>query len=563
MLRFSRPFMGVGLLFGALNVGAADYWVSPDGTGDGLSRENPSGSLKAVSRLAVQGDVIHMLRGTHVVSDEPELAGDVTLVGETGNRDEVILDAQKAGRAIVATGRQGILIKDLTIVNGKTQYDGGGICTTTASLIERDPRLNYTVENCVVRDCTASYMGGAGVGGFWTNCVISSCRVTAENTAYSGLACNGWGGGVFGGELVDCVVSNCWAIESGGGVAGGRDNVGHLLPLVATRCTIRENRSETGNGGGAAGWNRYEYNQRCTLIGCTISGNQANPKDDSDLGSGRSLGGGIASSYAEGCTIAENYGRRNGGGSWDSLSVGCTYRGNSTMGCGGAGIEAEFVDCRLDGNKSYDAVGGATYNCNTRNCIVVNNETSQYGTLCLGTHIGDIVAYNTAYWAENGGALDTDGSGPCSAVNCTFLSNSGGAAAVMRATLTNCIIWGQAGQTTFKDIVSMSHCFIPPGENPGYADFDKNGNKSGPRAGFPSETSDDYITNVRALDAIAQTDLTALNLKLDSPCVNAGVNQAWMADARDVFGTKRIRQQIVDVGALECNAKLGFLLMLR
>ena len=105
--------------------------------------------------------------------------------------------------------------------------------------------------------------------------------------------------------------------------------------------------------------------------------------------------------------------------------------------------------------------------------------------------------------------------------------------------------------------------FIPPGENPGYADFDKNGNKSGPRAGFPSETSDDYITNVHALDAIAQTDLTALNLKLDSPCVNAGVNQAWMADARDVFGTKRIRQQIVDVGALECNAKLGFLLMLR
>lgn len=82
----------------------------------------------------------------------------------------------------------------------------------------------------------------------------------------------------------------------------------------------------------------------------------------------------------------------------------------------------------------------------------------------------------------NGGALDADGLGPCSAVNCTFLSNSGGAAAVMRATLTNCIIWGQAGQTTFKDIVSMSHCFIPPGENLGYADFDKNGNKSGPRA---------------------------------------------------------------------------------
>ena len=80
MLRFSRPFMGVGLLFGALSVGAADYWVSPDGTGDGRSRENPSGSLKAVSMLAVQGDVIHMMRGTHVVSNEPELAGDVTLV---------------------------------------------------------------------------------------------------------------------------------------------------------------------------------------------------------------------------------------------------------------------------------------------------------------------------------------------------------------------------------------------------------------------------------------------------------------------------------------------------
>ena len=232
MLRFSRPFMGVGLLFGALSVGAADYWVSPDGTGDGRSRENPAGSIK---ELVLQSDdIVRMMRGTHVISGEPVLAGGVTLLGETGNRDDVVLDAQQSGRVLVAAG-QGILIKDLTIVNGKTQYDGGGICTTTASQIERDPRLNYTVENCVVRDCTASYMGGAGVGGFWTNCVISSCRVTAENTAYSGLACNGWGGGVFGNGNVTMTDSSTWYItETSNGLTTPAYNTQSLASFAVT-----------------------------------------------------------------------------------------------------------------------------------------------------------------------------------------------------------------------------------------------------------------------------------------------------------------------------------------
>ena len=44
-------------------------------------------------------------------------------------------------------------------------------------------------------------------------------------------------------------------------------------------------------------------------------------------------------------------------------------------------------------------------------------------------------------------------------------------------------------------------------------------------------------------------------LKLNSPCLNAGINQGWMTDAKDLSGNPRISQDRVDMGAYELALK--------
>ena len=40
-------------------------------------------------------------------------------------------------------------------------------------------------------------------------------------------------------------------------------------------------------------------------------------------------------------------------------------------------------------------------------------------------------------------------------------------------------------------------------------------------------------------------------LRMSSPCVNTGTNQAWMTNAVDLGGNERILNNIVDMGAYE------------
>ena len=44
-----------------------------------------------------------------------------------------------------------------------------------------------------------------------------------------------------------------------------------------------------------------------------------------------------------------------------------------------------------------------------------------------------------------------------------------------------------------------------------------------------------------------------LRLQFNSPCVNAGMNRAWMIDATDIEGNPRIRRDQVDMGAYESD----------
>lgn len=48
-----------------------------------------------------------------------------------------------------------------------------------------------------------------------------------------------------------------------------------------------------------------------------------------------------------------------------------------------------------------------------------------------------------------------------------------------------------------------------------------------------------------------------------SPCVNAGLNQPWMAGATDLSGLRRVMAGVVDMGAYEWEPPAATLLIIR
>lgn len=563
-----------GFLFGAFCAGATDYWVSPNGTGNYLTRETPGRDLCWLSRnLATQsGDVIHLLEGVHYVNQTsqtglaPKLFKNVSLIGETGDPTQVVLDAENKNRAVIVdVDANNVVVRNVTIRNGATVYQGGGICTVANMNYQ-----NYSVSNCILENCTGAYQGGGANGGIWRDCIIRGCSVT--NRVRPGFASNaavvsGTGGGVFGGVLYNCVITNNNSFAGGAGIAGGyKASVPTNLVYAkayckAYNCIISSNRAEVGPGGGVGGqdgclseihdcW--LEYNRASTYIDTTTD----------------SCGGGIAYTYAENCTITNCYAsKRYGGGVFRGVCVNSRILGNyaDLVGGGGAFVVA-FTNCVISGNRTGQNQGGGTYNCTTYNCLVVGNKSGlEGGGHCRGYHQGDVIFFNKALtntgwgdWSTRNknyaaGVCAADGGSDCAAVNCTIYYNEGGCAGVTHASLTNTIIWGQT--LAFTNMPSpMVNCFWKTGCG-GTVPAGSVGCKDALVAGF--------VGNEGALKEAVQADWKALCLKLSSPCCNAGTNLPWMADAHDILGTNRIRYQLVDIGALECNLPQGTAIMVQ
>lgn len=543
---------------------AADYYVAPNGTGD-YSYGNPGPSPLAAARLATAtGDVIHMACGTYVYSTpdgELMVKPGVTIEGGSGNPEETVIERMRVGNndRVVCVG-YGATLRNLTLRGGYTDYQAGGIMGYDDVF---GTHQVFSVSNCIVENCTAAYQGGGGSGGTWRDCIVRNCQATAANETYRYQACNGWGGGIMGGELYGCVVSNCWAFGSGGGVAGGTDNVGSDIRLWATNCTFSSNATRYENGGGAAGYSLQDEGKGCFLYDCTVSGNEAKRPDSQPEGT---LGGGISRANAVGCLIVGNYSLMHGGGTHDSVLTDCVLRNNAAYYCGGAGYLSAYTGCTLDGNVAEHSYGGATYDCNTRNCAVFGNRSGVLAALCHGEHVGDIVCFNYAWQDGDASGRPAGGSAcgaydhSCKLVNCTIFWNEGGTVAVSSSELINCIVWGQAVGGSFDSATTtLSHCFLPDGE-----DISGCQNcKTGTSAGFVIEKSDDYLVNVYALRDAVQQSFRNLDLKYSSPCRNAGVNQDWMRGAFDVFGTKRLREGLVDIGAVESTFRPGLAIIFR
>ena len=331
-------------------------------------------------------------------------------------------------------------------------------------------------------------------------------------TLANGHTSGGWedhdwnlmGGGIWC-ESIRATVSNCVMAgnraEEGGGIMGGtlhdcrlENNVAHYL------------------GGGA---------QNSLLWNCQLRGNRVEGDEQGDQGDG----GGAYLCQLTDCAVSSNFAGFNGGGVSECVLDTCTLAENNTYGDGGGACRSTLARCTLVDNRA-DNQGGGAHDSTLTLCELANNDSGLGGGASDSTLFQCLLRDNHAGYGGGGAAY-------CDLQNSSLAGNSadvyGGGA--YESSLLNSIVyyntavsnanwyfWSEARPVTYTCTTPL-----PPGTG--------------------NSTAEPQFA-----------DYPARNLRLlpNSPCVNAGLDQAWMDPASvDLDGLPRIQNGRVDLGPYE------------
>ncbi len=159
IFRFSAAAAMVAALAGAGAADAATYFVSPCGQDAWIGVQpgcmgplGPKRTIQAAIDVAVNGDQISVLPGTYVGTID--LNGKAITITGAGGAGATILDGHGDGPVVLLNGGEGpgTIIEGLTIRNGHSAADGGGMLIAFGSPIVRD---------CVFEENEAEQHGGA------------------------------------------------------------------------------------------------------------------------------------------------------------------------------------------------------------------------------------------------------------------------------------------------------------------------------------------------------------------------------------------------------------------
>lgn len=307
--------------------------------------------------------------------------------------------------------------------------------------------------------------------------------------------------------LDSLIISNFLANDHGGAALLARGNI--------TNCHFTCNQA----GGGKHGAGIY------IVGGYTFATTWTGLITDSifSYGSNTSYGGGISMSYAAGtirnCEFYKNY-AGNGGAiffnSFTTVVENCIIRDN-TAGNGGvasasAGYPGIFRNCLMMRNVATS--GGACYRgSNTYvliNCTIVSNYASSMG----------------------GGLYFTDD------------TSSG-----VQEKIVNCIVYSNRASTGGGGSYSEYVLLAPTVQTNWFFNSCVN------QADIYNSQLTTNQGNIKSNPLFIDSSPANPNYRLqtNSPCLNAGSNQSWMAGAKDLDGRQRIDQWIrqVDMGAYE------------
>ena len=605
---------------------AADWYVSPDGTGSGTSPSDRGALMDVLYRGQVaSGDTIHLATGTYNldVSKSPEghvpgyggyllaKVNNLTFIGESDNPENVRLVGTPSDQMrIFVVYNGGCVLRNLLMTGGYTIAQGAGICM--ADSFVGNAEAAFTASNCVVENCSAAYQGGGGFGGLWRDCVIRNNDVRNLGSYPEGSA-----GGVFHATLYDCVITNNVAGFCGGGIAAGRQNGATSgMPICETRaynCLIGWNRATYGGGVGISPGNcTRDY---CQLFDCTLVGNTG---AFTDPGDGGGLGGGAYQCTISNCVIRGNASTRPTGFTFNA------YGHDYSYGVGGGVMDCEVVDSVIEGNTSYNGGAGAACSSLT-GCKILNNAASGdstgdyrvFGGGAFGSRVKDcVLAGNSAYFGggafegvlencviSNNYATVYEGGATYDSTtrNCIVVGNRaamyyalckgshygdlvygnsnekidvlaasgiGADAGEPEAVAVNCTVWGndnssaQVSRTYMTNCIAGSVEYIPSAVN-SFWRYGTVDNQTGCVSGDDKDPKFEGVTLADHPSVIVGYAPEAFMIKSGSPCRDTGLLLAGQPNETDILGNRRVKYNGVDMGALECVDGVPFTMVIR
>ncbi len=579
--------------------GAATWHVAPTGDDDGDGAQWAT-ALATISNAVFKagasvGDLILVSNGTYDLSGNEVVITNAVTVRSWNNgvvdMAGTIVDGNGLSRCF-ALSHSNVLLEGLTIRNGSNALAGGGVLIDGGG----------TLSNCLlIANCAAE---GGGV--YMTNGGLITASTVRENSSFTNPAGLSRGGGIFiirSGTVSNCVVAantvdsqanNGWIYSGGGGigvhVAGAEDqcrihacwitnnssewyggginvyqSLGGVSQVVISGSTVADNRAFHS---GAGMYFNYGPPAAVGLVtGCVITGNAITGYigvATANLGVGGGLGSYYNSIEVRNSLISGNTGNNGGGGA--CLRIFDSVVESNTAHCRGGGMfyvtqtdyEHMLADCTVRGNNCYSNgltgsgngggicvyYGGGARGVIRNSKIYENYAQKRGGGIDLGIvnynpmtgQVYNCLIYNNV--GDESGGVHLGGTGFIATAS-TIVSNysriRGGGAGLMNGDITNCIVYYNSGAATSPDIYfgagctnKIFYCCAPTNVTPWQGN----------------------ITNAPEFINFAAQEF---QLAGNSPCINAGTNEAWMVGARDLDGLSRIDRfsRRVDMGAYE------------
>ena len=292
------------------------------GTTEGVTEVGSITDLAGALASAQAGDVIVLKEGEYPLAATLVIDKPVVVRGETGNPEDVVLDAGGACRAVQLSN--GAVLENVSVKNGKLTSNANGAGVLISSGVLR---------NCVVSGCSGTNGKGAGValggaGCIVENCVVSGCTSTTGssgtgvynngglvrqtricNNTESGSDCYGVGFCQEGAAaLCDaCVITNNLrdgSLSFGGRCSGACIYGGEIRSSVIAFNGSKDN-MDSGNGALVCGL----YVKSARAVNCTIAYNWIN--NTAECAGIRTAD---AASIVENCLIFGNYNRNRSSG---------------------------------------------------------------------------------------------------------------------------------------------------------------------------------------------------------------------------------------------------------
>ena len=354
--------LALGAMLMSTPAQSADYYVAKSGDdGNAGTQDAPFATIgKAITEAntAIDGGAdsatIYVGDGTYA-EHTLTLEKPITIVGESGNRDAVIVNANGSSsnkRRTFTLNHAAATLSGITVKNGYMNVSGnnaGGNILISAN--------GGVVTNCVVANGYASGGGNIRLNG--AGALVVDCVVTNGTVDWS------WGGNIaatYDGRVSRCLVANGTSLaQYGGGTSGDSGNVYLGNSAVMENClvrggVVRDNNEKNANGVYMADSSR--------LVNCTIVKNRADsyanvPAVNAGADTVRVVNCAI---YGNGGTAAREWGNVNG-----ACYVNCATASGAAI-TGGTGniatlTEAAFAD--YAGGDYHPQKKGVLYNAGT------------------------------------------------------------------------------------------------------------------------------------------------------------------------------------------------------